>query len=785
MAWAPPADGQSVDTSASSEAKLSPPPPASIPKNQWDVEAIEQESNGKLRTLRGNAWVENYRMLFQADFIEWNEDTGDVRASGNVHFQDFERHNELWCDRLEYNIDKETGKFYSIHGLTPSRGETRPGVLSSSNPLYFQGEWAERSGDVYTLHDGYITNCKMPRPWWRLIGPKFEIRPGDRAVARNARFSLRGIPIFYTPYFYHSLQERPRKSGFLMPNLGNSSQRGFLLGAGYFWAINRSHDATYRILDYTSRGLAHHLDLEGTPRKGTEYSAVLYGVQDRGAPDTAVAPERNNGVGIPAEKYSGVSLYAVGTSDLGGGWTAKADLNYISSFRFRQEWTQSYNEAIGSEIHSVGFVNKNWSSYTLDGVFSRLENFQSIEVENVDYATGTRTYTPNAVIIRKLPEAEFTGRDRRLSDKLPVWFSFESSTGMLYRSEPIFQGTTLVDKFQTARFMNRSHAVPRLTAALHLGDFHFSPSFALHETYYGEGKAPYLDRYRVTGTNIVRSARDFALDIALPSLSRIFNRKTFLGDRLKHVIEPRAIYRYVTGVGSNFNRFIRFDETDLLSDTNELLVSLTNRLYARRGSSVQEVLTWELVQKRYFDPTFGGAVVPGQRNVLASTAQLSAYAFVTERRSASPIMSSLRISPSGGLGMQWEADYDPRVNGIVNSTLSIDYRWKNYFASAGNNEVRADPELNTPAANQYRFRGGFGDANRQGLTAGIEAIYDYRKAVIQYTTTQVTYNTDCCGFSVQYHRYNIGVRDEGQFRVAFSIANIGSFGTLRKQDRMF
>jgi LPS-assembly protein len=49
----------------------------------------------------------------------------------------------------------------------------------------------------------------------------------------------------------------------------------------------------------------------------------------------------------------------------------------------------------------------------------------------------------------------------------------------------------------------------------------------------------------------------------------------------------------------------------------------------------------------------------------------------------------------------------------------------------------------------------------------------------------VTYNTDCCGFSVQYHRYNIGTTDRSQLRIAFAVANIGSFGTLRKQDRMF
>jgi LPS-assembly protein len=52
-----------------------------------------------------------------------------------------------------------------------------------------------------------------------------------------------------------------------------------------------------------------------------------------------------------------------------------------------------------------------------------------------------------------------------------------------------------------------------------------------------------------------------------------------------------------------------------------------------------------------------------------------------------------------------------------------------------------------------------------------------------YATAQATYNTDCCGLSVEYSR--LGFRNENQFRVAFAVANLGSFGTLRKQEKMF
>jgi len=119
----------------------------------------------------------------------------------------------------------------------------------------------------------------------------------------------------------------------------------------------------------------------------------------------------------------------------------------------------------------------------------------------------------------------------------------------------------------------------------------------------------------------------------------------------------------------------------------------------------------------------------------------------------------------------------------VDSALQIDYRWKQkYFVAAGNNEVHNDPLL-TPAANQYRFRAGFGDSTRRGWNAVGEAVYDYRKGEMQYWSSQVTYNTDCCGLSVQYRQ--IGIRNDGLVRIAFTIANFGQFGTLRKQDRMF
>jgi LPS-assembly protein len=284
--------------------------------------------------------------------------------------------------------------------------------------------------------------------------------------------------------------------------------------------------------------------------------------------------------------------------------------------------------------------------------------------------------------------------------------------------------------------------------------------------------------------NLGRSAPEISVDIVMPSIERIFTRKNFLGDKLKHVIEPRATYRYVTGVNA-FNQTLRFDPVDLLSGTNEIQVGITNRLYAKRGDTINEVLTWELFQKRYFDPTFGGSIVPGQRNTLTSTLQLTPYSFLAGGRNYSPIVSILRLSPRPGFGLTWLADYDPQLHRFVNSTLAGDVRFKRYFVSVGSDQLRPNP-LIAPPANQFRTTFGYGDPNRRGWNAAFSTVYDYRKKQLNYGVGQVTYNTDCCGISFQLRRFDFGTRQgDNTYLVSFSIANIATVGNLKKQERLF
>jgi LPS-assembly protein len=256
-----------------------------------------------------------------------------------------------------------------------------------------------------------------------------------------------------------------------------------------------------------------------------------------------------------------------------------------------------------------------------------------------------------------------------------------------------------------------------------------------------------------------------------------------MGAQFKHVIEPRVTYTNVAGI-SNFDKIIRLDDTDILSNTNQVEFSLTNRLLAKdKNGTVTDFFTWQMWYDRYFDPTFGGAVDPGERNVVQAILDLTGYSFLNGLRHSSPVVNSVRLQ-QGRLGLDWRLDYDPLLHRIVNSSASANWRLRQYFLNLGHTDLRA-PSVLAPTANQFTGTIGYGENNRRGWGAAFGIYYDMLKGLVDFTQFQVTYNTDCCGASLQYRRFNLGSRDESIYRFSFSISNIGTFGSLPRQERMF
>jgi LPS-assembly protein len=814
----PPANGSSAKPRAEASSEKSVTAPTTPcgrafaeSNNRATVCAIEQEREGVIYKLHGavEIYYENY--VLRSDEATFNSDTNEATASGHFALDGGPNDDHLRASHGTYNFALETGRFYDVTGTTGLRYRANRPILTSTAPFAFTGKLVEKTTpDRYLVYDGTITTCELPHPNWLFDARKIEVDVGGNAKIYRSTFDLHGIPILWFPYATHPVEKESRQSGFLMPSVGRSSTKGNILGEAYYWAINRMMDANVGAEYFSLRGWSQRGEFRARPTETSYVDLNYFGVIDRG-------------IGTPPLQEGGENarLNAAGTLD---GFRGVANIDYLSSFLFRLAFNEVFSQAVYSEVKSQAFLSKSTNGFSLNGFTERYQNFLST--------------TPGQVItILHAPSFDFSGVDRRMWHT-PLYWSFDASTAGLSRSEPqqcstlgLFQSCT--PPFRTANLLGRFDLNPEISLALLFRGWSLRPDLMLHETYYTErlvgenGQNSGL----ATGGPINRQALETDVELRPPTLERVFD-KEFLGRKWKHVIEPRTVYRFVTGV-NNFGNILKFDERDILTDTHEVEYGFVTRLYAKRtsnqpedcgkmmsaltvggaapessipwqhinplagapcqpGPQVREVATWELDQKYFLDPTFGGALIPGQRNVFTTTADLTGIAFVTQPRHLSPLVSRLRVETSSRTDAEWDMDYDFQSNRTNASTVLVNYHVGQVTMGGGDAflQIPTQTATSSPAQparfNQFRAALGYGSLNKRGFSGASSFGFDAEVGKLQFVSTQTTYNWDCCGMTLEYRSYTIAnVRNENLFRFTFTLANIGGFGSLRHQESLY
>jgi len=733
------------------------------------IDADRQEKNAHIYQFRGNVEIQFRDMRLTADEVDYDESTGDVDARGHVRFSRQVNQENIAAEDAHYNLNTELGQFYQVQGTIGARPSGRQRwTLTTTNPYYFEARRVDKVGqDTYMVYDGFVTSCTPSNPIWTFAGPRAKIKPGQSATIYNSWVKAENkVPFFFSPFFYHSLKRIPRSSGFLTPHIGNSSRKGLVFGEGFFWAINRSADATGGLEFYSKRGWGQRGEFRVRTSATTSFSATYFGVIDRGL--ALPGGQRFN--------QGGRTLIVNGSSELPRGFRAVANVNYLSSFRFRAAFTESFNEAVNTEVHSSAFLSNNFRGYSFNAEMSRAQDFQSFD----------QRVAGEPVDIRRMPGIEFNSLEQPFWSRFPLYFALDSSADGLTRDEPgLSRPGTAPQAGLATGFVSRFDFYPRVTFPAHWKGLHLLADYGIRATHYSSR----LRSGRVSDEALQRTTQELSVELRPPSLERIFDSPAgFLGKKIKHVIEPRAGFRLVSGVGNfNFHEVIRFDARDLVTSTRELEYGVTNRLFSKRSDGVvRELLTWDLVERYYFDPTFGGALLPGRRNVFLSTVDQTGYAFLDGQRRFSPVTSTVRFLPAWNWGAEVSTDYDPVRRRVVNTGATVNLHRGKSFASLGEYFVRSTPQLQLDS-NQIRGQLGYGFTNRRGFNVAAIWVYDIRQDFMLYSSVQANYNFDCCGVSLEFRRFQFGatVRDERQFRVAITFANIGTFGNLKKQERMF
>jgi LPS-assembly protein len=798
---APPTASASETTSAT--APVLPTAPGSQTEEEVTIRAIQQEKDGSIYHLRGKAEIHYRTYILYAEEVTYNADTGDSELEGHVVLDGGPYDEYVEASHGTYNIRTETGTFYSVVGTVGLKLRKSRYVLTTSNPFAFTGKVVEKHGpDHYLVREGSVTTCELPRPKWRFNARQISVDVDSTAKIYHSDFRLMGIPVFYFPYVRYPIQ-RERQSGLLIPTFGNSSSKGYIAGESVYWALNRSTDALVGADYYSKRGWFQRAEFRARPSDNSYVFFNYVGMLDRG-------------IGTPRQDQGGEDAHFIAERPLGT-FRGVANVDYLSSFVFRIAFTDVYAQAIDSEVRSQIFVSNTTNGFHFNALAERYQNFEVCVPEPGTNNCSTITQT-ELVRILHTPSLFISGEERQLGDT-PLYWSFESAAEGLQRRQIGFRTADLVGRFDLA---------PSLTMPVQWRGWSIRPELTLRDTFYTEQGNPATS---ATAADDILNRKSLGASVELrpPALSRVFDRP-WLGRKWKHVIEPHMRYDYVTGINNSAN-ILRFDATDVLTNTNEVEYSLVNRLYAKRldpnakdcdvpsmstltiggasqagavpwevpppdartcATGPREVLSWEIGQKYFFDPTFGNALVAGQRNVFASTADFTGIAFLNQERRFAPIISRLRVETSPHTNTEWDLDYDLKAGRINSSMALVNYHYGPFTMGGGDAFLRViDNSLGTSTTgvndfHQLRVLFGYGQLNKRGFSAASSFGFDANHGSLQYATAQTSYTWDCCGLSVEYRRFALGsVRNENQYRFSFTLANVGAFGNLKRQERLY
>jgi LPS-assembly protein len=780
--------------------------PSAAPE-EAEIRAEKQQLTGNVYTLSGNAEIHYGEWILNADEITYDKATGDAKAQGHVVLQGGGHDEYVQASQAEYNIRLESGKFYDVSGSIGLRSGGGRTALVSETPFLFTGKLVEKTGpNHFIVHHGTVTSCELPHPKWLFSSQKVVVEVGGDARLYHSTFKIRGVPVLYFPFATHPVKPYPRESGFLVPTFGHSNLKGTVFGDSFYWAINRSADVTLGAQFFSRRGWSQNLDFRMRPSPTSYIDLNFYGVLDRGVfkasttvPGTMVkVDEGGQDVRLNAESRFPLNFRGV------------ANIEYLSSYLFRIVFGEVYNQVVNSEVKSTAFLSRNSGAFSYNALVQRYQNFQSTNAGDV-------------VTIHHAPSFQIGSVDQHLGRSPFVW-SFDAAADGLARSEPSFRTATLIGRFDLS---------PRISLPLHWKGWGVRPELTLRDTLYTQEFIPSSTGPGAAVSNLVsRKALEGSVELLPPALERIFGGGAG-NHKFKHVIEPRLTYRYLTGV-SNFSEILRFDSRDILSNTHEVEYALVQRLFAKgltdkrddcqrsqiavpiapvtgtiRGATTpwmrspenpcpkvpetREIIRWELAQKYFLDPEFGGALVNGRRNMLTTTADFTGIAFLTDPRHLSPIISRLNVRTSNRSEAEWDLDYDVKKARISASTAIVSYHLGQFTVGGSDNFLQTPGEIvlsNTQVApttlHQFRVLLGYGNPSRRGFNAATNWGFDANAGFLQYMAVQTNYNWNCCGINMEYRRFAIpGVRNENQYRFSFTLANIGAFGNMRRQERLF
>ena len=290
--------------------------------------------------LTGNVQIVKDSTVVKSDEAVYFTETGDAYLTGHVSIDD--KDYLINTEEAEFNLDDKTGTLNNAV------------IFFKKDKYWISGVNMQKLGENhYYAKTAYFTTCESEsyrtakiitsadipvsqRPDWCFKGDDADIVVGDKIVTTNMTYRLKNLPVLYSPYFSAPVGSG-RETGFLIPAVGSSSDKGIRFSPTFFWAIDENKDATFNADYYSKRGVGTGAEYRFVDfnHEGTWYA---YHIKD-----TVLRKD--------FLEVKGIDRYSVGNVK------AFLDVNYINNELFYQEYPKDFRSSISRFLQSTGEVS--------------------------------------------------------------------------------------------------------------------------------------------------------------------------------------------------------------------------------------------------------------------------------------------------------------------------------------------------------------------------------------------------------------------------------------------
>ena len=706
------------------------------------IEAAEMQGDSQNNLkMKGTSAVRRQDGVLKANIIDYNKGTGVMDAQINARLI------------RDGNVISGTGILYKADDGTATVDQPNFWIDNGGAGV---GSWA----DVYnknqmSLTDVTYSGCPCPQPSWYIETEKLDLDfLENEGVARNGVLYFKDVPILASPYLSFPLKKE-RKSGFLLPTFGATSNTGVDFTQPYYFNIAPNMDMTAQLRAMSKRGLQLGDEFR---YMGEKYTGMMAGTY------------LNKDIQTGTDRWMFTANHF---QSLGNGFFAGYNVSGVSDDNYFNDFaTIAVNQSTTTylpRMAGAGWANEFWQT--------------SAQVQT--YQTLRPPGTAVAPIYNKVPELMANGARFDLAGfdiqsqntitrfEMPLDNRFAYGPGGSLRYKP--------DGSRAASYSSISYPIVRpgwyITPKVALSAMQYQTDWYGLESWYGYGQP----------------SNSRVLPIMSVDSGMTFDRETtFFGKPATQTLEPRAYYLkvpyrdqsqfpvYDTTL-ADFNFSQAFQENiyaggwDRIANANQATVALTTRWMDQDTGF--ERFSFGVAQRFYFEDQMVTLPFEVPRTNTKSEFLVGTNAALTDKISTSAVF---QYDPYSN---QWDrSQIIARWRPQRLAMMSLSYRYQinppslALYQPQGQNQISGS--FQWPIAKKW-YTVGRVDYSFNRVDA--QSIIDPTVMVAMPKVTQgvlgVEYKGDCCWSGrVVFQRYVVSV-DQTNSAVFFQL-ELGGIGNL-------